>query len=93
MRLPRLDLVGRFYQRAFRARMAVDGKEGTETLEATLGLQRFGPAGILNHQVMTGFGLDAVNSLAHRNQLAPRPGSGAAIGDGVLNVRLPPHSY
>ncbi|HXT06597.1 MAG TPA: hypothetical protein VN715_06650 [Roseiarcus sp.] len=36
---------------------------------------------------------EAVNTLAQPDNVAPKPGSGATVADGALQVKLPPHSY
>ena len=65
----------------------------SETLDASIALQGFGPLRISDHQVMANVDLEAVNTLAEPLKIAPRLGSGTVFADGVLQAKLPPLSY
>ena len=68
-------------------------RHGGETLDLEFKLEGIGAARLADHQVMTSAKLTDVNTLANRNAVTPKAGSGAAIADNMLTARLAPHSY
>ncbi|HHY51382.1 MAG TPA: alpha-N-arabinofuranosidase, partial [Alphaproteobacteria bacterium] len=68
-------------------------RHGSETLELSVRLEGFTATGIADHQVMQHARLEATNTLKNPDEVVPRKGSGATVAEGVLSVRLPPHSY
>ena len=59
-------------------------------------LQGFGPAAVADCQVLAGAPLEAANTLASPQTVTPnkgKKGSGAAVANGILTAKLPPHSY
>jgi alpha-L-arabinofuranosidase len=68
-------------------------RHGTETLDAEIGLNGFGKASIIDHQVITHASLAAVNTEKDQNNVVPKKGSGAVIEDGMVKAKLPPYSY
>ena len=68
-------------------------RHASETLEVEINLQGFAAAKLSDHQVMTHASLEAVNTSADQNNVAPQKGSGAKIDGTTLKVQLPPYSY
>jgi alpha-N-arabinofuranosidase len=68
-------------------------RNGGENLELEIGLQGFGPARVVDHQVMTSASLEDVNTLANPRAVTPKPGAGAKVADAVLSASLAPYSY
>jgi alpha-N-arabinofuranosidase len=66
----------------------------TETIDLEVALNGFAPTGqVIDHQLMAGDDLEAVNTAAAPDAVAPRKGSGASVADGRLSLSLPPYSY
>ena len=68
-------------------------RHANETAELDIGLEGFGSASLVDHQVMTHADLRAVNSAEKPDNVVPKPGSGAAVREGRLSLTLPPYSY
>ena len=68
-------------------------RHGSESLDVEVSLEGFGAARVIDHQVMAGAALDAVNTLSNPTAVTPKKGSGASTANGVLTARLPPLSY
>jgi alpha-L-arabinofuranosidase len=68
-------------------------RHGGEDIDLDVSLLGFGAAAMADHRVMTSQDLEAVNSLKAPLSVTPRKGSHAAVADGVLTAKLPPHSY
>jgi alpha-N-arabinofuranosidase len=68
-------------------------RHGTESVDVEVSLEGFGPASVIDHQVMTHANLRAVNTGADPNQVAPSKGTGAKVDGKVLSVKLAPYSY
>ena len=68
-------------------------RHASETLEVEINLQGFAAAKLSDHQVMTHASLEAVNTSADQDNVAPQNGSGAKIDGTTLKVQLSPHSY
>ena len=66
-------------------------KQAAPPLEAAL--QGFGPAAVADCQVLAGAPFEAANTLASPQTVTPKKGSGAAVANGILTAKLPPHSY
>ena len=56
-------------------------------------LEGFAAASVIDHQVMVGAALDAVNTLGDPTAVVPKKGSSASTTDRALTARLPPLSY
>ena len=56
-------------------------------------LQGFGPSAVAACRVVAGAPLEAANTLASPQTVTPKKGSGAAVANGILTAKLPPHSY
>ncbi|GHC65255.1 arabinosylfuranosidase ArfA [Neogemmobacter tilapiae] len=65
----------------------------SESIETEISLQGFGAGSVIDHQVMTHKDLRAVNTAENMMNVAPSKGTGAALKDGTLTVKLPPLSY
>ncbi len=91
--VPYLDIAGVHDEAANALTFFAVNRHAAETLEATIGLQGFKAVRVLDHKVMTHPDLEAVNSLTAQENVAPKPGSGAEIAEGGLQMRLPPYSY
>ena len=65
----------------------------SESIETEVNLQGFGAGTVIDHQVMTHPDLKAVNTAGNQDEVKPRKGEGARIGDGTLTISLPPYSY
>ena len=68
-------------------------RHATEALDVEIGLNGFGKASIIDHQVITHSSLTAVNTEGDQKNVAPKKGSGAMIEDGMVKAKLPPYSY
>ncbi len=68
-------------------------RHGQEDIELDISLHGFDAATVARHQVMTGAQLEAVNTLKDPLTVTPANGSGAAVSDGVLTMKLPAYSY
>ena len=68
-------------------------RHGTESLDVEIGLNGFGKASIIDHQVITHASLAAVNTEKDQSNVTPKKGSGAVIEDGLVKAKLPPYSY
>jgi alpha-L-arabinofuranosidase len=68
-------------------------RHGSESLDVEVSLEGFGDARVIDHQVMAGAALDAVNTLSNPTAVTPKKGSNASTTDRVLTARLPPLSY
>ena len=68
-------------------------RNGQESIDTAISLQGFGPATLIDHQVMTHADLEAANTLKNQGNVVPRKGTGAKVEDGSLHVTLPPYSY
>ncbi len=91
--VPYLDIAGVHDEAANALTLFAVNRHAAETLETTIGLQGFKAVRVLDHKVMTHTDLEAVNSLTAQANVAPKPGFGAEIGDGGMQMRLPPYSY
>jgi alpha-L-arabinofuranosidase len=61
--------------------------------DVEVSLEGFGAARVIDHQVMAGTDLEAVNVLGNPTAVTPKKGSSASTTDRVLTARLPPLSY
>jgi alpha-N-arabinofuranosidase len=68
-------------------------RHGSESIDVEVSLQGFTASQIVDHQVMTNANLEAVNTAANPNAVAPSKGSGAKVEDGQLLLKLAPYSY
>lgn len=68
-------------------------RNATETLDVDLLLEGFGEAKAVEHTLLRHDDLEAVNSKANPDNIAPQKGSGASYVDGKLTLSLPPYSY
>ncbi|WMT87647.1 alpha-N-arabinofuranosidase [Pelagibacterium sp. 26DY04] len=64
-----------------------------EMVDFSVELQGFGDMRVIDHQVMTHGDLNAVNTSAKPDEVAPRKGEGASVSGDTLSVSLPPYSY
>ena len=94
--MPYLDIAGvHDAERRALAFFAVNRHE-SETIDLEAALQGFGPAAVADCQVLAGAPLEAANTLASPQTVTPnkgKKGSGAAVANGILTAKLPPHSY
>lgn len=91
--VPYLDISGVHDEEAGTLVFFAVNRHGTEVLDLALDLRGFGPATLIDHQVMTNADLEATNSLAAPNAVRPKKGTRAAIKDMTLTAKLPPYSY
>lgn len=91
--VPYLDIAGVHDEEGGALTLFAVNRHATETLEASVSLQGFAAARIIDHQVMVDSDLEAANTLQHQGRITPKPGTGAVVTDGVLLARLPPYSY
>jgi len=68
-------------------------RNGKEDLHVNFALQGFGNPKIIDHQVIAGHPLEAVNSLKMPKTVEPKKGTGAKVVDHSLMASLPPYSY
>jgi alpha-N-arabinofuranosidase len=68
-------------------------RNGSDNLETSFDLQGFGKPSVLDHQIITHGDLEARNTLAKPETVAPKKGNGAVIEDGKLKLSLAPLSY
>jgi alpha-N-arabinofuranosidase len=68
-------------------------RHGGESLDMEVSLEGFGAARVIDHQVMAGAALDAINTLGNPTAVTPKKGSSASTADRLLIARLPPLSY
>ena len=68
-------------------------RHGGEILDVELELQGFGAVTVIDHQVMANASLEAVNSLTNQSNVSPAKCKDAKVADGIVHMKLPPHSY
>ncbi len=68
-------------------------RNGTEPMEVSLGLERFGDARTVEHTLIKHDDLEATNTMEAPDNVAPVKGEGAKIDGGDLKLTLPPYSY
>ncbi len=91
--VPYLDIAGVHDEDASTVTFFAVNRHGTDRLTASVDLQGFGAATLVDHQVMTHDLLRAVNSAEMPSNVAPVPGTGASIQGNVIDLALPAHSY
>lgn len=64
-----------------------------EALPLAVDLHGFGPVRLAEHSVLSDDDPYAVNTADHPDRVVPRPGRGARVEDGRLDVLLPPVSW
>jgi alpha-N-arabinofuranosidase len=67
-------------------------RHASETIEAEVALQGFA-AKTVEHTIIRHDDLEARNTMAAPDKVAPAKGSGATLGGKGLTLALPPHSY
>jgi len=68
-------------------------RHATDALDVEVRLEGFADGRVVDHQVMTHVDLEAVNTAGNQANVAPQPGSGAGLAQGMLTARLAPYSY
>ena len=68
-------------------------RNGKESLDVAFALQDFGNPTVVDHQVIAGHPLEAVNDLKNPKTVEPRKGTSAKVVDQNLVANLPPYSY
>jgi alpha-N-arabinofuranosidase len=91
--VPFVDIAGVHDEEAATATFFTINRHPTDALPLDLSLLGFGPAELIDHQVMTHASLRAVNTLTDQTQVAPRKGTGARVDGTTLTASLPPHSW
>ncbi|WP_172124047.1 alpha-N-arabinofuranosidase [Devosia sp. 919] len=91
--IPYLDVAGVENEAEGTLTFFLVNRNGEEELDVELSLQGYRDARVLEHQVMTHDDLNAVNTAANPDNVAPRQGQGAVAEEDKLSVSLPPHSY
>jgi len=91
--VPYLDIAGVHNEEASTLTFFAVNRHPSETLEATISLQGFAAARLIDHRVMTHPDLDAANTLAEPDKVTPKPGSGIVVEDESLQALMPPLSY
>jgi alpha-N-arabinofuranosidase len=91
--VPYLDIAGVHDEQANALTFFAVNRHPGESLEASISLQGFKPTRVIDHRVVKHADLQATNTLAQPEAVAPSPGSGLTIADGEVHARLPPHSY
>ena len=90
---PLVDVAGTYNEAEGTASFFLVNRDGGESADVEMSLQGFGAAEVIDHQVMTHPDLEAVNTARNQDEVKPRKGNGASVGDGTLRVTLPPYSY
>lgn len=91
--VPYIDISGVHDEKGKMLTFFAVNRHGTEKLDVKLSLGGFDATGIADHQAMTHANLEAVNTSANQNEVAPKKGRGAKVADGTLSVSLPPYSW
>jgi alpha-N-arabinofuranosidase len=91
--VPYLDIAGVYDEEAQALTFFAVNRHASETLRTTISLQGFSAERIVDHGVIVHPDLEAVNSLADQGNVMPKPGLGAEVVNGSLQMKLPPHSY
>ena len=68
-------------------------RNGEESMEVDLSLERFGAAKSVEHTLIRHDDLEARNTKENKNNVVPVKGDGATLADGGLSLSLPPYSY
>lgn len=91
--VPYIDIAGTHDAAAGTVTFFAINRHPTDDMMTDLSLLGFGDMAVVDHQEMTHTSLQAVNSLTHQSNVAPRAGQGAVIDGDVLKLALKPHSY
>ena len=91
--VPYLDVAGVENEAEGTLTFFLVNRNGEEELQVDLSLQGYRDAQVIEHQVMTHQDLNAVNTAANPDNVAPEKGDGAVADADTLSVSLPPHSY
>ena len=91
--VPYLDIAGVHDEEGGSLTFFAVNRHASEALEATISLQGFGAARVIDHQVIAHADLEAVNTLSEPGKVGPKAGSGVALDEGFMKAKLPPLSY
>jgi alpha-N-arabinofuranosidase len=91
--VPYLDIAGVHDEQANAITFFAVNRNAGEAIDVVVGLQGFGGARVIDYQVLTHADLGAANTLGDPEAVTPKPGAGASVADGSLELRLPPLSY
>jgi alpha-N-arabinofuranosidase len=91
--VPYLDISGVHDEEGGSLTFFAVNRHGEDTLDLAVDLEGFGPAKLIDHQVMTHANLQATNAKDTPDAVTPKKGSRAAVKDTTLNAKLAPYSY
>jgi alpha-N-arabinofuranosidase len=91
--VPYLDIAGVHDEQANALTFFAVNRNAAEAIDVVVSLQGFGEARVIDHQVLAHADLGATNTLGNPGAVAPKPGSGATVAEGSLEMRLSPLSY
>ena len=91
--IPYVDIAGVHDEKDGTITFFAVNRHSSESIDVDVSLEGFGAASVIDHQVMTHANLDAVNTAAEPDKVAPAKGTGAKVDGKALSVKLAPYSY
>ncbi|SCX97438.1 alpha-N-arabinofuranosidase [Microbacterium sp. LKL04] len=91
--VPLVDAVATHDAEAGRSALFLVNRSTTESIEVSVDVAALGDLSVLETHTLTDDDINAKNTLADRERVAPRPNESVRVEDGILTITLPPVSW